>query len=89
MRMTIRGAFLAAGTLIALTGLVTTAAAEPLAPCVPSSRPTAHGVCVPLVDLRELSLGKLISKSPDCAADEFCVFADLLRSPDVAALRDV
>ncbi|MEV0990838.1 hypothetical protein [Streptomyces sp. NPDC049949] len=88
MRTTIRGAVLAAGTLIALSGLVTAAAAEPLAACTPNSRPTARGVCLPAGSLKDLGLGMLISKSPDCASNEFCVFPPLLRSPEIPALRN-
>lgn len=88
MRTTIRKVTLAAGTLFALSGLVTAAAAEPLAACTPISQPTARGVCLPLESLGSLGLGMLLSRSPDCASDEFCVFPPLLRNPEVPALRN-
>ncbi|MEU6313131.1 hypothetical protein [Streptomyces sp. NPDC047014] len=86
MRTTIRGVVLAAGTLLALSGLVTTAAAEPLAPCTPASQPTARGVCLPVSSLA--GLGMLFSKSRDCASNEFCVFPPLPRSAATPVLRN-
>ncbi|MGW3831570.1 hypothetical protein [Streptomyces microflavus] len=88
MRNTVRGATLAVSTLIALSALVTTAAAEPPAACTPNSRPTARGLCVPAAGLADIGLGMLFSKSPDCSSSEFCVFPPLPTGTDTAALRD-
>ncbi|MGB8944601.1 MAG: hypothetical protein WCD21_30865 [Streptomyces sp.] len=88
MRNTIRGAILATGTLVALSGLVTAAAAAPLTPCIPNSQPTARGFCLPLSSLVDLADGLLLSRSPDCGGDEFCVFVPPLRSPALSAVRN-
>ncbi|MFH8642108.1 hypothetical protein OG590_00660 [Streptomyces goshikiensis] len=87
MRKTIRGAVLTAGTLVALSGLFTAAAAAPLAPCTPSSEPTARGVCLPLDKLKDLGAGLRLSRSPDCGGGELCAFVSVLRSPSPSAVR--
>lgn len=88
MRNTIRGAILTTGTLVALSGLITAAAATPLAPCVPNSQPTADGFCVPLGSLRDLAPRLLLSPSPDCGRGELCAFVPPLRSPALSAVRN-
>ncbi|MCX5078654.1 hypothetical protein OHA84_36855 [Streptomyces sp. NBC_00513] len=88
MRNTIRGAILATGTLVALSGLITATAAAPLTPCVPNSQPTARGFCLPLSRLGDLAEGFLLSRSPNCAAEEFCAFLPPLRSPALSAVRN-